>query len=277
MRVLGLGSAGCRIAQKFSSFPEYSTTCIDVENAGYDNFIKILKQQDHESYEKNYTKLGLNFSEDQLLLVLSGAGAISGCVLRLLEELKTNKIKILYIKPAEEDMSSLASAQNRVVSQVLQQYTRSGVIEEFCFVSNEKIEALTPHISLKNYWGSINDTIVNSFHMINVFENTEPLLTTFSSKPDTARISTIGVVKFEDFEEKLFYDLKMPRSRVYYFGVNNSHLEENKSLLHDVRSSVRTKSSKEVNASFSIYSTAYKDTYVYTKHYATMVQEEYLE
>ena len=53
--------------------------------------------------------------------------------------LKTSKVKILYIKPADEDMSSLAQVHNRVVSQVLQQYTRSGVIEEFCFVSNEKI------------------------------------------------------------------------------------------------------------------------------------------
>ena len=277
MKVIGLGSAGCRIAQKFSSFPEYSTYCIDTEDFGYEKFIKIPEQQLHEDYEKNYIELGFNFVGEEVLLVLSGAGAISGCALRLLHELKGSKIKVLYIKPADEDMSTLARSQDRVVSQVLQQYARSGLIEEFCFILNEKVETVTPNISLKNYWGSINDTIVNSFHMINVFENTAPLLTTFSDKPLTAKISTIGVVNFEDFEEKLFYDLKMPRVRVYYFGVNNSYLEDNKTLLHEVRASVRTKSSENINASFSIYSTAYKDTYVYTKHYATMVQDENLQ
>tara|TARA_B100000131_G_C18106843_1_gene608183 strand:+ start:1245 stop:2078 length:834 start_codon:yes stop_codon:yes gene_type:complete len=277
VNVIGLGRAGCKIAQKFSTYPQYSARCIDVENEGYENFIKIEKQESHEAYESNYSNLNLHLSAEPVLFVLSGAGQISGIALRLLEELKTRQVDVLYIKPSKDDMSDLSSMRDRVVSQVLQQYTRSGLINNFCLVSNESVEAVMPHISLKDYWGHINDTIVNTYHMISVFENTEPLLTTYSDKPVTAKISTIGVVNYENFEEKSFYDLQMPRVKIYYFGINNSFLEENKTLLHDVRSSVREQASENTNACFSIYSTSYENNYVYSKHYATMVQEEYLE
>ena len=141
-------------------------------------------------------------------------------------------------------------------------------------VDNKKIEDVLEDLSIENYWDDINHVISSTYHMINVFKNTEALLTNFSPIIKTAKIATFGVVNFDTKKEKLFYDLKMARNKRYFFGINKELLKENKALLNDVRRFMDERSSENIEAGFSIYSTDYEHNYIYCAHYATLVQEE---
>ena len=274
MNVIGLGNAGCQIAKNFENYGQYRVFYVDHENKGYDNFLPVKKQNSHEDYEKNYRKLDLSSCTGPTTVVLSGAGKISGCILRLLEQLKKNQITILYIKPAETQFMSETGLRTRVTLGVLQEYTRSALIDKIYIVSNDRVEQILEELSLKNYWKDINNIISSTYHMLEVFENTEPLLTTFTPETQNSRIATFGVVNYETGEERLFYNLQHPRIKKYFYGISEKSMGDDKDLLHKIRKFVDSQAGEKTNSGFSIYTTEYDKNYVYTKHYASFVQEQ---
>ena len=81
-------------------------------------------------YEKNYKKLKLPDCQGSTTVILSGAGNISGCVLRVLEQIKKNPISIIYIKSDKSDISKEAQIKEKITFGVLQEYVRSGLLEK---------------------------------------------------------------------------------------------------------------------------------------------------
>lgn len=274
MNVLGIGHAGCQIAKYFSNLSQYRVFSVDTEDDGYENFIKVKRQNSHEDYEKNYSPLKLKNCKGETLVVLSGAGKISGLALRLLNQLKDNDIYILYIKPNKEDMSQQATLRHRTTIGVLQQYARSDVFKRMYVIDNEIVESVADGASIQNYWQEINNIIASTFHMLKVFENTEPLLNTTPTPPITSKIATYGVVNYDSFKEKAFYGLQGTRCKKYFFGINSASLEQDKGLLKKIRSFVGKESDEKIDAGFAIYSTDYEKNYVYCEHYTTLIQEE---
>ena len=277
MNIIGLGQAGCAIANRFQKYPEYSVYCLDTKNDNYDaSFLEIKEQKDHEGYESSYLSTELSVDDKPITLILSGAGKISGICLRILEEIHNNDINILYIKPDTTLLTQKAKIREKITFQVLQQYARSAVLKKMYVIDNVLVEKLVEETLIKNYWDDMNEVIANTYHMINVFNNTEPLLKTSTCSLDNARIATFGFVDFETKKEKLLYDLKHPRSKMYYFGINSETIESDKSMLHDIRTFVKERTENNVNISFSIYSTNYEHNYVYSVQEASLVQEENL-
>lgn len=277
MNIIGLGRAGCQIAKNFKIYKQYNIFCIDTENAGYPTFLPVKAQNTHEDYEKNYKALNLEKCKGETTLVVGGGGKISGCTLRLLEQLEKCSVNIIYIKPDESVMSEATKIRDRIVFGVLQEYARSNKINKFFIVSNKCVESITGGVSIKSYWEEINNVISSTYHMINVFQNTEPLLATSVVAKPTVKIGTFGVVNFETEGEKLFYDLQHPRLKKYFYGINNETLDTDKEILHRIRSFTDSKKEEKADVGFSIYPTDYDNSYVYSMHYATLVQEQNLE
>ena len=277
MNIIGIGRAGCQIAKNFKIYKQYKVFCVDTENAGYPTFLPVKVQNSHEDYEKNYKTLNLSKCKGQTTVILSGGGKISGCALRLLEQLQKNTVDIIYIKPDETIMSEAVQTRDRITLGVLQEYARSNKINKIFIVSNKCVESITGGVSIKNYWDEVNNIISSTYHMINVFKNTEPLLTTSVASRPTVKIGTFGVVNFESESEKLFYDLKLPRVKNYFYGINDETLETDKEVLHKIRSFTESKKEERADVGFSIYPTDYDNSYVYSTHFATLVQEQDLE
>ena len=178
MNILGIGQAGCRITKQFDNFPQYNTFFIDVKNEGnYKNFFKIEEQTTHEEYERNYKFLNLDVEKDTTI-VLTGTGKISGIILRLLEQFKNKKLNILYIRSDLSTASEKENLRDRLVFGILQQYARSNLLSRLYVVSNMAVESALEKVSIPSYWQDINNVIISTYHMLNVFENTEPLLST---------------------------------------------------------------------------------------------------
>ena len=140
MNIIGLGNAGCQVAKNFEKYDQYRVFCIDMENKGYGTFIPVKEQISHEDYEKNYKKLNLAKCKGPTTLILNGIGNISGCALRLLEQIRENPIEIIYIKSDESSFTDDLKKRGRTTLGVLQEYTRSAVFDIMYIISNEKIE-----------------------------------------------------------------------------------------------------------------------------------------
>mgnify|MGYP003677290429 FL=1 len=280
MNIIGIGSAGCKITQEFEEYAQYDTYYVDTENSYNEtkNFVKVQEQPTHEEYEKNYKPLSeLKNISGETVLIVAGSGNISGIVLSLLEQLKKEKLIVLYIKSDDFTASEEAAIKEKIVFGVLQQYARSNLIERLYIVSNTSVESVLGGATIVDYWKNINKVISSTYHMLNVFENTEPLLTSLSEPRETNRIATLGVVAFKNLDEKTFYDLQKPRLKKYFFGISEATLNEEKDLLQKIRVYIKSKSEEKCTACFAVYSTNYEQDYAYVVQYASLIQEQNLD
>lgn len=281
MNIISLGGAACNVARKFSSYSQYNVYCIDTQSySDIEKNILLKEQPSHEEYEKNFSPLRFKLEDENTLFMVCGAGNISGAALKILQQINqkliNGQIDVLYIKPDNDSLGAQAKLKHRLTFQVLQQYARSNVLDKLYVVDNEMVEKITGELSIKDYWDNLNEAIASTYHMINIFNNTEPLLTTFTSSPPpaAAKICTFGLVDPDLEEEKVFYDLKYPRTKMYYFAINSSSLDSDKDLLHKIRKFTKQSSGENTNVAFSIYSTDYENNYVYSIQYASYIQEE---
>jgi len=278
MNIVGIGQAGCRISNYLSRYDVYRTYQVDVENDGYKNFIPVKPQACHEDYENNYVNLKLGKIEGDTTVILSGAGCTSGVVLRLLKQISNKaEISVLYIKPRTGDMSTLQSTHHKICNQVLQQYARSKMISSIILIDNEMVETIVAGVEIDNYWDPINQLIGDTFHMINVLRNTEPLLKSSNQVPAPARIKTLSVINLEDKKEEMFYNLEYPRAKNFYLALSESFVKDNKSLLSEVRAFVEEQEEEQCDCAYAIYKTDYDQNYVYGIHHASLVQEQNLD
>ena len=187
--IIGLGHAGCSIAKKMMQYPQYTTYLVDTEQHQHRNFMLIGEQETHEAYEANFPDLRQFFqhASPPYTLILGGSGTISGGALKLLQSLESNDITILYVKPDIDLLSDVKQKQERIVFHVLQQYSRSNLLKRMFVVSNNKCESIIGDLTIKNFYEKINELISSTYHMYNVFKNTEPIMQTQGPPLDTAR------------------------------------------------------------------------------------------
>ena len=144
--------------------------------------------------------------------------------------LKDKKVDLIYVQPDTELLTGTPMLIENTTFGVLQEYVRSGLLDRMYIVKNSLVESVLGSVSIANYWQEINQVISSTYHMLNVFENTEPLLSTVTDDKDTIKICTMGVVAFSSFDEKTFYDLENARSKKYFFGISQKTLDEEKDL-----------------------------------------------
>ena len=269
--VIGLGKAGCAIADKFSQYPQYRIFKIDIENIAENkkNEKLLKKKASPEQYETSVPSMKTFFkpSTDDVLFVLSGSGAISGTSLRILEQLSKMKktVNVLYIKPDVEFLGASNKAQERLVRNVLQEYARSGKLERLYLVDNKLVESVIGEVPVFGYYDRLNDLIASTLHMINLYNHQSPVHSTSFEPSEIARVSTFGVVDSESGEEKLFFLLDTPSEKCYYYAINQKTLETDGTLMKKIINNINnnTKDEDNVKTAFRIHSTSYEQDYAY--------------
>mgnify|MGYP003113844448 FL=1 len=278
MNIIGLGHAGCEIASNFQNYDNYKTFFIDCENPKKrKNFFKVKQQSSHEDYEKNYKNINFSKIEGESTIILTGCGKISGITLRLLEQLKHLKLTILYVKPDLSTSDDLTKTRHKIVFGILQEYARSNLLSEMIIFSNEKVEKIIDGVSIATYWQDINNVISSTYNMLLYFRKTEPLLDSLSNKAVTCKVASPGIVNYSSFGEELLYELEKPRHKKYFFCLSEQTLQSKKTLLTDIRTYVKQQANENCNSCFAIYSSTYDQDYVYTLHYASLLQEQNLD
>ena len=200
--VIGLGAAGCRIADAFAIYPQYTTYKIDVGLKG-ENCFSLQPKHSPEDYERSVPDMSAFFEkiEGDILFVVGGGGKISGATLQILKQAKVDNINILYIKPYSKALTKTGLLQDRATFHILQEYARSGLFANIYLVDNLLLDNIVGEVPILEYNKKLNELIVSAFHYINVFKNSEKSftfsgeatfsLTTLKDLTSSARMSLI--------------------------------------------------------------------------------------
>ena len=156
---------------------------------------------------------------------------------------------------------------------VFQEYARSGVFERLYLVSNKEVENILGGVSIKDYYNKINQMVVSTFHMINVYNNNKSLTNTFGELPLATRITTIGMTDLEKNEDKMFFPLDNVSDIVYYYTHNKDKLENDPELMSQIRKSVASQKEEGYRVAYGIFETDYDQDYVYCLNHTSVIQK----
>lgn len=266
--IIGLGSAGCKIADEFSKFPQYDIYKIDVNLKG-DKCFAIPKSNTPEEYEKSVPDMSDFFKEVEgdILFIVGGGGKISGATLQILQHLEHCNINILYIKPCLKSLTKMGRLQDRVVFGVLQEYSRSGIFRKMFIIDNSVIEKIVGDVSILEYNKKLNNLIVSSFHYINVFNHTEPVLQNEDLPSEIQRIATIGIYDIKNKNETAFFDIENVGHRCYYYAVPEEVLKSDGKLFNLIK-----EKAAENQSSYQIHNTKHEEIFCYFIAHSSFVQ-----
>jgi len=273
--IIGLGNAGCNIVDKFAQFPQYLTYKLDVGLKRTLTTFPLRQYEKFEDYEEKLPSLKAFFSEveGEVLFVVAGSGKVSSAALTILEYLKKYKINILYVKPELSLLNNSQVQLERLVYNVFQQYTRSGVFERMYIISNEDVAQIVGGISIKNYHDKINEVVVSTIHMINVYKNNDSVTDTFCELPVGARLTTIGMPSLEKNVDNMFFSLDNVTDIVYYYAYNKDKLESDFELMSKIKKAVSMKKEENVRVTYGIFETDYEQDYIYCLNHSSVIQK----
>tara|TARA_R100001082_G_scaffold109921_1_gene88292 strand:+ start:312 stop:1175 length:864 start_codon:yes stop_codon:yes gene_type:complete len=278
VNIVGLGQAGCAMADCFSKYPQYSVYKLDNGLERTPSSFPVVKRNSHEEYDKVAPKIKKFVSEmndsESVVFIMGGSGKISGASLRVLKQLHERfKVHVLYIKPDHTLLNGLGLLQDRACYRVLQEYTRSGVFESMCIVSNPHMEEVLGEVPAIGYYEQLNELLTGVLHWINIFKNTEAVVSTMSELGECVRIYTLGTLDIETGEQKLFFPLNKISDKCYYYGIGKEDLETNGKLFKKIKNQVRDFSiSEEENISYCVHPTTYGTNFAYFTAHSSSIQ-----
>ena len=273
--IIGLGKAGCRIADRFAQYPQYDVYKMDVGLKRTPRTYGFKAATSPEEYEDSVGSLK-RFVKDvkgDVLFVVSGCGEISGASLRILEQIKKCNIHVLYIFSDPELLGETAQMQQRVTFNVFQQYARSGVFKKVVLIDNTQLEEILGDLPIIGFYEQLNELLVPTIHMVNVLSHGDSVMDNISPPHDVSRIVSYGLVDFESGEEKMFFNLDKVREKVYYYAINEKKLREQGGIHKKVIAQVKA-NAENTKTTYGIYPTQYDEDYVYCVAYSSNIQEK---
>jgi len=142
-------------------------------------------------------------------------------------------------------------------------------------MSNPTLESILGEVPIMGYYEKLNELIVSTMHMINVYRNTAPIMGGVPNfnKDSTKKICTVGIFDIKENQEKLFFPLDTVRERGYIYSISKERLQTESDLHKTITSQMKEKSQEDnVNISFGIFSTDYKNDYGYILAYSSNIQ-----
>ena len=273
MNVVGLGSAGCAIADALGKYPQYEAYKIDngIEGEHCFNFPSYVHPEEYESSQPDMEDF-FKGVEGDVIFVVSGAAKISGASLVILEHIKHCKITVLYLKPRLDALEDVRVKMHNACFGVFQEYARSAVFERVIIVDNKVVEDALGNVPIIGYHDKLNELIVWTFHMLNVLKHSDPVMGKIGETKETCRISTIGSVDFESGEEKMLFSLDKIREKGYFYLLKEGDLTASSNLLKKITKQVKDLETEGARSSYAIYSSDYDQNYVFCMTHTPHIQ-----
>jgi len=289
VNIVGLGQAGCNIAEILSQYPQYSIFKIDADIEGDFDFIDNYKESENkvkiysvdkqagpEEYEQNTPSMKDFFRgiKGVTLFIIGGSGYISAMCLRIMEQIKDKcEISVLYVRPDTSLLSKNKALQEKSTFKILQEFARSGLLQMIYLVSNTNLENILGDVPIIGYNNKINELIVSTVHMINVFKNSEPVMGKIEDPAEASRIATFGISDIEGSEEKSFFSLDRTKEKCYIYSINEERLKTEGGLRKKIVSHVKAQAETEdMKVSFGVFPTNYQQDYCYILNYTSIIQ-----
>lgn len=263
MNIIGLGKTACNLVEKFKKYPQYQVFKISVEEGN------VTEQNHPEKYDErsDYPTFNMDNDDTDVDFFVSGDEIICAASLRILEAYKDKTIRIFYLKPSTKYLSDLQKTTDKIVYNVLQEYTRSNKFDSMYILEYDNVVKMLGKIPIVGYYDKLNSTIADTIHMINYFDHTEPVLGKESETYKSFCIATIGVMDFDSGTESNFYSLDNVRESRYYYSINDKQLQTDGDLWDKINTQLDKKTEDGQKITFSIYSNSfdYNTCYVVKK------------
>ena len=267
MLMIGLGEAGKNIVKLFKQHTKNYKIIILDEDEG------IAKQDSVEMYDEKPLKLaqrGLK-SHSEAFLFVCGSGKIAGASLRVLEALRDLKCTVVYIVPDLEFASVKEKKRHRVHFGVLQEYTRSGMIDEMIILDNKTLFNHAGAGTALKYYDKVNYFIYSTIQNLMYCRHIKPDFGRLHQKKDISRISTIGLGKLEN-EEKLLFSLDNITETCYNINIDEEDLDNDEGIIPKCQQLVRDNKEKNRDTSFAIWKSS-EGNYFYSIHSTHFIQD----
>lgn len=254
INLIGIGNTGCNIVEILSQYPQYNIIKID-------EGINIKKQPSPEEYEKNCPSFKKIFpkNKNDYYVFLSASGNISAILLKTLEQIKTHKLNVIFITSDAKLLSTTGRLQQNLVTGIMKEYARSGLIESVRFLDNQLLEEMIGDCPIDEYYSSLNNFICYMFHSFMFLKNTKPLMETKEENNQISRICTFGLLDKQN-NKKMFYKLNNVTQERYYYSFSKLDLSKNNKILQNIKSNLTEES--DVIKTFAVYETEETDKYV---------------
>jgi len=267
MVVIGIGTAGCKVANSFSKghkkiligpnkFPK---TCKTVED--YENKCPSLKKE-------------LSFSQKECWVFVCGASKTSGATLRILEKIKDKTLNVVYFTPDNLLSTPIQIKQDKVAFNVLQQFARSGLLSSLYLVSNVALVSLAGEGPITDVYRNANATIANIIETIEYFKSEDPVLGTIAETKNISRIKTFSVGVLYESEEKLLFPLDNITETGYMYSINEDELNQENDLLMSIKDKVAEDNENNLLSSFAIFSSPHERSFYYAIKSTHFIQEK---
>ena len=279
--IIALGDSAIALCTEFEKIAEYDCLKITDSDKNLENSHFIKKPEKIEDYESELNKPltnKLSKLQKDIIFIVSGSDLISSMSLVILEKLKSNKnnIEVLYIKTELDFLPERSKIHERMVRNILQEYTRSGLLDKMCLVDTTVVESMCHDLTILNRSEQVNFRIAYCYHSIDQYKNIKPITSSNCEISKICRIFTIGYGPVATQEKKLFFPLKEEREMLYYFAINENKLASEKNLFRTLTDPIRSKDSN-LKTMFLIYQTDFEEDYVFFESYTPFVQNDNLE
>lgn len=268
MILVGLGEAGKNIVKLFKPHSKNYKVIIFDENDG------IEARQTVEEYDEqpiNVTSRGLK-SHSEGILFVCGSGKIAGASLRVLEAFPDHQMSVVYIVPDLEFASRDEKMRHRVHFHVLQEFARSGKIKEMMILDNKTMLKMNGSGPISNYYEKVNFFIYSTLQNLFYCQNVKQDFGNIHSPKEFSRITTLGVAKLQDAEEKMLFPLDNVTETCYYMNIEEEDLDNDETILQTCQQIVRENIAKDRESSFAIWRSSDPNFYI-TKHFTHFIQE----
>ena len=277
--IIGIGNGASNIAKNFAAYPQYDVyTLSDRESSPESHqHYQIDSFEEPEKYEENIPNLKKFFKDvrDQVQVFVVGSSYSSNYSLGVLEQVKDRKIDLFYIKPDTELLTGIPKLMENAAFGVLQEYSRSGLLNSFTIISNPHLEDALGGVPIKTFHENLNKSIFSAVHFLNYFNHNEPELGALSKPSPINRIRTIGRINPENLEEKWFFELDMEREICYYICINQEKLKNDGGLHKRIVTKLKDKPRNAFRKiSYAIYETEHQTDFGFCVAHTNAIQQQ---
>lgn len=277
--MIGIGTAGCKVAELFSEHREYNVFLFSDEQEDGKNTRHLPKCENVEDCEKldfDLTKHStIDSIEERIQVFLCGSSFSANYTLKILEQLKDRKIDIFYIRPDVELLIGRTKLQERAIFGILQQYARSGLFNSMTILSNPHLEKTIGQIPIKKYFDTLNKSIYYAVHYINLFQHTQPIVGNLAEPTEVQKIRTIAALSIDKLSEKWYYNLEHDRDVSYYLCIAAKRLETDGALHSKIVDSLKSKPRNAFkNVTYGIYESPYETDFGFCVAHTNYIQDQ---
>ena len=265
--MVGLGKAGKNIVKLFKPHTKNYKIIIFDENDGLElkNSVEEYDEQEIKLKQKGLSK------HDEAMLFVCGSGKVAGASLRALQALKSFKTTIVYIVPDLEFSSNREQKRHRAHFGILQEYTRSGMVNDMMILDNKKMFEIAGTGTTLKYFEKVNFLIYSTIQNIMYCRHINPDFGRLHERKDVSSISTIGLGKFPE-EEKLLFSLDNITETCYIINIEEEDLDNDESIIPNCQNIVRKNKELIRNTSFAIWKSS-EENHFFSVHYTHFIQE----